>query len=175
MNRSPLRAGLLTALLLAPGALAQTSLKPVTTLKATLTLKIPAGAKTLVIAHTETELQLLELPAGATRISVSINLTPATYKDSYSVQVGKNSSMAESNLSGTYTVHPLKVSALSPALNVWTPLWQGTQKSSTSFSFTLGGKKMSGNASPDAFKTQVLFTPRLTSKIDKTLQPPRLP
>lgn len=185
LSASLICASLLAALLLAPAALAQTPPTPVTTLRGTLTLKVPAGAKTLVIARSGSEAKLVELPGGATRIVLSLNLRPKLYRDSYTVQgvsVGgaglretRGSSEGVYSSDGNYAVSPFKTTTLNPPLNTWTTLWQGTQKSSTSFSFSLNGKKMSGSASPDTFRVQVLFSTRPAGKIDPKIQPPRLP
>ena len=179
MNRPLMRAGLLVACGLAPAALAQTASapKPVTTLKGTLTLQVPAGAKTLVIARSGSETKLVAVLIGATRIVVGLNLRPKLYQDSYSVRgtKGKGSSEGAYISDGTYTVSPFKAATLSPPLNVWTTLWQGTQGSSTTFSFSLGDKNMSGAAQPDAFRVQVLFSKEAAAALRTNLRPPKLP
>ena len=138
---------------------------PLSTLKDTLALDVPAGARTLLISRTGS-MAILNLPAGAKRVSLGINLTPKVYQDSYSVHsggIGSNNTFS----GGTgIRLHPLSTKRLSPALNVWTPLWNGTQPGNLAFSLTIGNSTSKSSSAPGVFQVQALFSHLPAEKID---------
>ncbi|WP_420595732.1 hypothetical protein [Deinococcus sp.] len=180
MIRRILTAGLF--MLLVPAALAQQTTVPepptaarLATMKETLALDVPAGAKTMLISRTGSDLTVLELPAGAKRVSLGVNLTPKVYQDSWSVRSGTNSS--EGNVSGGMGIrlYPLNTKRLSPALNVWTLLWNGTQPSNVTFSLTVGNTSTQSAKPSKDFQVQALFSSQPAEKIDESLRPPTRP
>lgn len=139
----------------------------------TLTLPVPAGARTLVVWDGE-RAQPLGLSAGAKQ--VGFRLVVSSKQLRYSMQAvgsdGKSRNSVTSSLDGTYLV-PAQVNKrghLSLTLNRWVPVWTGEREAG--WSFTLGQGR---HARRKPVQVQLLFTQRQSEKVSDGLKPPQLP
>ncbi|WP_161880381.1 hypothetical protein [Deinococcus alpinitundrae] len=160
---------LLLAAVLTGGTLAQ----PAATRQGRYRLAVPAGAKTLVVSRGNSALALTELPAGLKQVTFKLSVSAAKYSDTLTTASGS----ATTRFVGPFALSPVPGGALKPALNTWKLLWNSTQPGTSSFTFTLNGKAMTGSEAAQPFKVRVLFSNKTPTQLKSrmTLRPPRIP
>ena len=167
--RQPIGAPILLAALLTGSGLAQ----PAATRQGSYRLAVPAGARTLVVSRGNAALALTGLPAGLGQVTFKLNVSAAAYRDTLITASGS----ATTRFVGPFTLLPVPGGALKPALDTWKLLWNGTQPGTSSFTFTLNGKAMTGSEAAQPFKVRVLFSRKTPAQLKRqtALRPPNIP
>ncbi|UWX65272.1 hypothetical protein [Deinococcus rubellus] len=166
---------------MAGSALAQTAAANPVIRQGTYTVRVPTGARTLVMSRGNAALSLTGLPAKLKQVIIKFDVSAAKYSDTlvtaYSSTTGKTSSTLTTRFVGPFDVLPVRGGQINPALNAWTVLWSSIQPGTSSFTFTLNGKAMTGREAAQPFKVRMLFSKRTAAQLKKqtALRPPRNP
>ncbi|TSA83739.1 hypothetical protein FNU79_12115 [Deinococcus detaillensis] len=152
--------------LLASSATAQTKAQ-----QSSVTVQIPAGAKSLILSRSTMNLSVLALPAGIKQVALTLNLNAARYQEG--VTLGKRSS--SSSIIGPFERGSLKSSSLASALNTWVLLLSATQPGTSSFSYSVGGKDKVGREADRLFRVRLLFSSKAANQIKVSVRPPAKP
>ena len=172
---------LLLVTLLTGSSLAQSSAnQSAATRQGSYRLAVPAGARTLIVSRGNSALALTDLPAGLGQVTFKLSVSAAKYSDTLTTAASSATSKPATLITsfvGPFTLSPVPGGALKPALNAWKLLWNGTQPGTSSFTFTLNGKAMSGSEAAQPFKVRVLFSRKTPAQLKRqtALRPPKIP
>jgi len=168
---------LLVTLLTGSGLAQSSANRSAATRQGSYRLAVPAGARTLIVSRGNSALALTDLPAGLGQVTFKLSVSAAKYSDTLTTAASSKPATLITSFVGPFTLSPVPGGALKPALNAWKLLWNGTQPGTSSFTFTLNGKAMSGSEAAQPFKVRVLFSSKTPAQLKRqtALRPPKIP
>lgn len=141
------------------------------TVQGRYSVKVPAGAKSLVISRSGMNLEVIKLSPKDQSISFDAKVTPARYRET----ITTSGTTKTSDILGPFSLSAFKDGKLSTKLNTWVLLWSGAKPGTSSFSYSLNGKTVSGKEADHLFRVRLLFSAKPAEQIKVTVAPPYKP